>query len=480
MRAERNEAGFTAAATKAALALRAAKNVLVVGHNDADGLSSTAIASISLERAGVPHRTENVKKLDQVTLNQLNHAPEDMIWLVDLGSGYINSITRPSVVIADHHMPEPNAGTGRTLESFDLYHINPHLYGLNGSQEISGAGVTYTIAKAMDQDNKDLAVLAIIGAVGDFQENQDARLIGFNRTILKDAVSSGRLRCVEDLRLFGRCSRPIAKMFEFANDPVLPGMTGDFSRCSLMLYELEIIPKHNGRWRCWEDLEPWERSAIIGYIDDRYSHDPSLRDRIMTRLVGEVYNMVDEDIPELGSAKEFATLLNACGRYGEQDQSNFEVALQVMKGDRDLGLMRALRHQANHRRNLASGIDLVLNDIGVETRECYTFFDAGSRIPDTIVGIVAGMVLGSGKIPDDRPIVAMADSENDEVKVSARGTKDLVAKGLDLSHVMRFCAATVGGAGGGHDIAAGATVPAEDREIFLDQVNSVIKFQLNP
>jgi RecJ-like exonuclease len=64
------------------------------------------------------------------------------------------------------------------------------------------------------------------------------------------------------------------------------------------------------------------------------------------------------------------------------------------------------------------------------------------------------------------------------VKVSARGTPGLTRRGLDLSAVMREAAAAVGGEGGGHDVAAGATVPADTEAEFVAVADRLVGEQL--
>jgi len=66
-----------------------------------------------------------------------------------------------------------------------------------------------------------------------------------------------------------------------------------------------------------------------------------------------------------------------------------------------------------------------------------------------------------------------------EIKVSARGTRRLVdERGLDLSVAMRDAAASVGGVGGGHNIAAGATIPLGKDIDFLQALDSIVARQM--
>jgi RecJ-like exonuclease len=115
---------------------------------------------------------------------------------------------------------------------------------------------------------------------------------------------------------------------------------------------------------------------------------------------------------------------------------------------------------------------------GVTVEEHVQWFDAGTRIRETIVGIVAGMAVGASGIRGDVPILAFAEKSADEVKVSARGSHVLVRQGLDLSTVMREASRAVGGDGGGHDVAAGATIPAGTREAFLAEADRIVGEQL--
>ena len=64
-------------------------------------------------------------------------------------------------------------------------------------------------------------------------------------------------------------------------------------------------------------------------------------------------------------------------------------------------------------------------------------------------------------------------------KVSARGTREMISKGLDLSVAMQKAADAVGGVGGGHNIASGASVPKEMEKEFIRIVDMIIGGQLN-
>jgi RecJ-like exonuclease len=80
-------------------------------------------------------------------------------------------------------------------------------------------------------------------------------------------------------------------------------------------------------------------------------------------------------------------------------------------------------------------------------------------------------------LDQSKPTLALSVVDN-KLKVSSRGTKHLVSKGLDLSAALKKAAEKFGGVGGGHAVAAGATVP-EGRDLeFLKAVDEVVALQL--
>lgn len=481
--------GMKKRAKEVADVLLTSEEVEVIGHIDADGITASSIASAALKRAGVRHEVRFVKKLDDEEIARINKLSK-MVYLVDLGSGYADKL-RSDVCIADHHQPSlpcRSKTVKRTIFDFDSdvsterLHLNPHLFGGDGSRELCGAGASYLVAKAMDTKNIDLAPLAIVGAVGDFQDADARRLIGLNTLIVKDAVDHGMVEVEEDLRLFGRETRPIAKLLQYSSDPSLPGLSGRPGECSSFISSAGVEIKKGGQYVTWSMLDREEKSRIISALVELLIDD-GREEKDIIRLVGECYCLRhEEERSELRDAKEFSTLLNSCGRYGKA-----MVGLDVCCGDRGDRWKESLKQLRSHRENIAEALNVV-KKCGVERQAFghlqYIRGPVGFCIPieDTVVGIVAGMLLGSGEIPDDRPIVAFAESlgANGEMKTkaSARGTKALVERGLDLSKAMKEASEKCAGTGGGHNIAAGATVPEGREREFLSYLDLILSQQL--
>jgi RecJ-like exonuclease len=88
------------------------------------------------------------------------------------------------------------------------------------------------------------------------------------------------------------------------------------------------------------------------------------------------------------------------------------------------------------------------------------------------------MSMGADGVDRDTPIVAFARKNDAETKVSSRGSGPLVGRGLDLSVVMGEAARAVGGDGGGHDVAAGATIPSDSKREFIERADELVGEQL--
>lgn len=451
------------------------ESVLLASHIDADGLTSAGVAASALERAGIPFEATFAKQLDAEELERIATREFDTVLFTDFGSGQLELIAEHEAagdftpIICDHHQP-----AGVDTE----FHCNPLLEGLNGASELSGAGTAYLLARALGDenegsstDNRDLAALAVVGAVGDMQSS-DGGLVGANEAIVEEGVEAGVLEADTDLALYGTQTRPLPKLLEYTGDVGIPGISNDANGTLRFLDGLDLDLRADGEWRCWADLDGEERKTVVSALIRRAVASGVPAEKI-DGLTGTTYTLAREEPgTELRDASEFSTVLNATARYERAD-----VGLAICLGDREGALDAARKLLRTHRRNLSEGLRWV-TETGVTSEAHLQWFDAGDRIPDTIVGIVAGMALGSDGISTETPILAFAEKDEAHLKVSARGTHALVRRGLDLSAVVGAAAGAVGGEGGGHDVAAGATVPKGEVREFVAHADRLVGEQL--
>lgn len=457
---------FLEKAREIALEIKKRDNFLVATNHDADGISSGAIITTSLTRLGKKFETLVLKQLYLEEIEKIAGKFENYIF-IDFGSGQLKELKekiRENFFVLDHHQPVPVEWE---------FHLNPLLFGVDGGTEISAAGVAYFVAKSIDKKNTDLAALAVVGAVGDMQD-QSGKLVGANQEILSDAIKAGVLTKKTGLRLYGRISRPLTQFLQFSSSPVIPGLTANEENCYKFLAGLGIKIKEKEEWQNFEGLSEEEQQKFVSALIV-HMHKNNVPEWKIQSLIGEVYSLVKEDKKSgLFDAKEFATMLNATGRNAKA-----EIGLAVCMGDRKENYSKALLLLAEHRKNLREGIEL-MKEKGVEEKDSFYFFDAGGKIQDSIIGIVAGMLYGSGMILPTKPIIAMVENEDGSVKASGRGTADLVRKGLKLGKIFKEMQLEMGEGveGGGHFIAAGIRFPKEKKKEFLELLDKKIKSQL--
>jgi single-stranded-DNA-specific exonuclease len=445
--------------------IAAEDDFLVVSHHDADGMTACAIMVDLLNFLGKDAEFLVLKQLDSTTIAKVKEKAGKTIVFTDMGSGQLSLLRKNGIenfYVVDHHPPE---------EEYDKQ-VNPNSHGYNGGLDISASGVTYLFAKSLGC--KRMVHLAVVGAVGDMQDS-DGKLHSINRILLEDGIYTGLLKVKQDLRLFGRQSRPLTQMLAYASDPSLPGLTGNEASCAAFIEGLGIPLKEDDRWRAYVDLEFSERNRLTSALYMRLL-DHNIPEFIIQGMIGEVYTLLKEaKRTELRDAKEFASLLNACGR-----QEQPEVGVNVCLGDRETNWMIARDILQMHRKMLRDGITH-LRDKGVEKDMQYIYyFDANNTIGENIIGVIAGMAYGAGIIPPDRPILAFAnDKDNEEmIKVSGRANWNLVRGGLHLGNALREESRKYGGEGGGHDIAAGARILRASKQEFLKAMDEMIGRQL--
>ncbi|UCD91745.1 MAG: DHH family phosphoesterase [Methanobacteriota archaeon] len=208
-------------AMKIAERIRTHSEVRICSHIDADGIAAAGIASHALDGIDVEHSVTFVKNLDEQVVEELRNENDELVWFTDLGSGSLEMLSGLSFVVTDHHVP---SDVQSRIDEEQILEVNPHRVGKDGALDISGAGTAYLVALALDRVNVELASLAILGAVGDMQDQSNLKLVGTNRSIMEDGRRAGVLDWLMDARFFGRETRAIPRILQYSNDPRLPGL----------------------------------------------------------------------------------------------------------------------------------------------------------------------------------------------------------------------------------------------------------------
>ncbi len=276
----------------------------------------------------------------------------------------------------------------------------------------------------------------------------------------------------QDLAWFGTETRPLRKFLQLSREPLVPTVSGDSRAAERLCMELGIPIEADGKERTWSELAEDERRRMRSRLVE-IMLDCGLAAEVPT-LFRRVVNIPAETVGSpLRELQEYSTLLNSTARYDRP-----EIGLAVCRGDRAAAYEEALELLLDHRKHLVRALDNLARS-GVTAGIAIQHVHLRDNVRDTVIGIVCGMALGGGvELARDKVLVGLAWTPDGRTKISGRAPHELHARGIDLATAMRDCAAAVGGQGGGHKGAAGATIP-RDRELdFLVQLDLVVATQI--
>ncbi|MDA4128000.1 MAG: DHH family phosphoesterase [Thaumarchaeota archaeon] len=434
------------------------KKIAVVTHIDADGLTSGSIVFKALKRRGANVLVRTVPDLDPKRIGELADEKYDFYLFTDLGSTLLNELSTAfdgKFLAVDHHqIPDEDAKSPFT--------VNAWQFGYNGGTEACSGTMAYFLASALDGRNRDLSPLAVVGAVADRQDTGPGRsLIGLNKRALEDAQSAGLVTVTNDLMFHGRETRPVHEAIALTSTPHIKGLSGSRDATLAALVNAGVSLKEGGRWRTLSELSGDEKKRVMDVLVSFLAPSGS-GDEVISQLIGEVYTLEQEDsFTPMRDAREFATMLNACGRM---DQAG--VGISVCIGDRGDSLKEAMGVLQEYRQNINKSLQGVLNEVGrVEVRDGAAMVKGDGLVDERILGPVAS-ILASTESMKDKVIIARTRSGEEQLKFSCR-VGDSFGRDVNLGVIMREAATLMGGVGGGHTMAAGAKIPFGRGDDFL-------------
>jgi RecJ-like exonuclease len=432
--------------------------ILVVTHIDADGLSSGSIAFSALARKDFAVSVRAIPDLDPNAIEKLKADKFEFYLFTDLGSGLLGALATAfgdRFLVVDHHqVPEADLSHPRLFNAWN--------YGYDGGEEACSSSMAYALAKASDASgNQDLSTLALVGALGDRQDKGEGRSLGgLNEVALDDAVSKGLVALSNDLLFYGRETRPVHEAIAMSYTPFISGLSGAKDAALAALSNSGFKLKEGGRWRTLGELSNEEKQKVIevisGFIASAGHGSDLLKD-----LVGTVFTFGFEDpLTPLRDAREFASVLNACGRMDRTD-----LGISICLGDREGALRQALALMSEYRGKLNKALQrLQLETDKVTTSGDVMMVMGEDFIEERMTGSVSSLLASSDRFRD-KLVLVRAKSGESELKFSSRIGDSYPGK-VNLGEVMREAAESVGGVGGGHSMAAGAKIPFSRRDDF--------------
>ena len=437
--------------------------IRVISHLDADGISSCAIMLKLLNNDNRRYSVSTIQQLNKSVLIQLAAEVYNCFIFTDIGSGMVNDIKKSlngkRVFILDHHSVEQNE------EINGIVLVNPHLCGIDGGKEISGAGVVFKFVCAVDKSMEEIAHIAIIGAIGDLQEQNG--FMRLNDEILKVALEKNKIKVVKGLRIFGAQTKPLHKALEYCTDPYIPGVSGSESGAIQFLYEIGIDPKNGSGWKKIVHLDQEEmKKLVMGVIMKRMNEDNP------DDVLGNIYILPhEEEESPTRDAKEFATLLNACGRLGRAS-----LGIGACLGDKKIK-QQAIRSLGDYKKEIVNALNWYNENKfsdDVYWGNKFVIINAKNSVMSTMIGTLASILSKSNLMSNNTFILSMARTLEDETKVSLRTTNNINGK-FDLKKIIEKATEGIGNSeSGGHQNAEGAVIPTDKEATFLEAVKEVL------
>jgi len=441
------------------------KRILVVTHIDADGLCSGSVAFSALMRKGANVTVRTLPDLDGKAIAALAAESYDMYIFTDLGSTLVpelESALAGRYLVVDHHqVPEADIGNPSM--------VNAWAYGYDGGKEACSSTMAYFLAVAIDPNNDDLSQLAVVGSLADRQDSGPGRsLTGLNRAAVEDAQARGLLRVSKDLMFTGRETRPIHEAVALTSTPFLKGLTGNKDSVLAVLHRSGLTLKDGGTWRTVASLSADEKKKLTEVIAEALGTAEGATEAL-ANLVGETYAFEFEDsFTPLRDAREFGTMLNACGRMGEAG-----TGISVCLGDRSEAFKAAMKTLSEYRSGINKALDGLSSDPSrIERQGSLVLVRAQGLVDERMLGPVISILTSSLEF-NDKVVVGSSESGESELKISSRVGDDYPGE-VNLGVIMREAAEAVEGVGGGHAMAAGAKIPAAKAEAFSKAVSARI------
>jgi len=286
-----------------------------------------------------------------------------------------------------------------------------------------------------------------------------------NKEILDIAIKKKKIKIIKGLRIFGAQTRPLHKVLEYCTDPYIPGVSGTESGAIQFLQQIGIQVKNGREWRKLVHLDEEEIKKLVSGIILRRLNEDAPED-----VLGNVYILNDEKKESpFRDAKEFSTLLNACGRLDKAslgigaclgDKKNKERAMKSLNGYK-----REIINSINWYRDNKDSADIIRGN-------GYMIINAGGNVRGSMIGTLASILSKSNEIKDGTFIMSMADLMNGFYKVSLRMSGR--NKDVDLRDVVKKVSEKVDGEAGGHMNAAGAMIKEESVPHFIKEAKLVL------
>jgi len=179
----------------------------------------------------------------------------------------------------------------------------------------------------------------------------------------------------------------------------------------------------------------------------------------------------EEEESPTRDAKEFATLLNACGRLGRAS-----LGIGACLGDKKIR-QQAIRSLTDYKKEIVNALNWYnenkfSDDVFWGNR--FVIINAKTNVMSTMIGTLASILSKSNVMTNNNFILSMARALDGSTKISLRTTNNTHGN-FDLRKVIEEAIEGIGNSeSGGHQNAAGAVVPTDKEIDFIEAAKEVL------
>ena len=431
--------------------------VLIISHNDADGISSLHIIQNLLYKLNIDYdyfiynRSVSWENFLTGILSKRQSVKTAFIF-TDLGSNLeelipIINIRKEHFYILDHHEIDASFTIDKMPEN--LFFVNPTIHGFDGLEHISGSTLAYMFAKQIKPSVIKQGWLAILGIAGDSLKSMD-KLQSFNREIYEELQNEELIEDKKGLTVFGNMHENIKNGLKYSILPFIIGFGGEPDQhISSFLNSIKIDPKSKVVNLNESEIKIIQQNANI----DCYGH----------------YALLPQKSGLLKHAFEHALLLNIlCFK-------NISAALSIIQ------LKKITRYAKDVYNDYISSLVFNLKTLSNETPTYETekaiFMEVRGKIPpsnwsDTASFSAVNNLFSVSKIL----FLGGLEIKSGTIKLSIRCSREYIQKkkGNGVNTIISEIKKELGGVGGGHKLAGGIRLSKPSYERLKTLVDEFI------
>jgi RecJ-like exonuclease len=388
-------------------------------------------------------KTFTIRILKRIEEGFISTLPKDkLILFLDLASGSLTELSTSGlqdIFIIDHH---------EVIQALpaNVHMINPEM---NGKEKISSSGLTYLFCRKIDDKNKELSKLAVLGMIGDCMESNLDKL---NIEIIND----GDIQRKRGLLIYPS-TRPLNRVLEYCSDPYIPGVTGSPEGVIELLREVGIECKIN--YKSLIELSEKEMSNLVTAIMLR---NPRAKNK---EIIGDIFRL--KLFNKIEDARELSAVINACSRLGHSELA-LQVCMEIPEAKKKAEYMHV-----KYKQKIISGLKCANESVQVAGKG-FVIINAKEKIPDTIIGTIAS-ILSNSLVYEEGTIITTMSYYDDKIKVSMRSSGKAQR---NLREILNEVIEKTGGNVGGHEQAAGCMIPQAKEDEFLELLQKCLEIEM--